>query len=229
MKTEGKFSFLIRIEESDLFIICDRDIRNKAYEILGRIRQDLKKYILIDPRFKESMDPCPAGDDAPDIVKAMEKAADLYGVGPMAAVAGAVARFMGEELDSLCNYIAIENGGDIYLKSKDPISLAVWAGENSPFTGKMRFQVNPEGGSLGICTSSGMFGHSISFGKADAVVTISTDAALADAAATAIANRVQSTNDIEYLIEREKERGLLSGLIILKDDKAGIWGNLQLI
>ena len=45
---------------------------------------------------------------------------------------------------------------------------------------------------MGICTSSGTVGHSLSFGKADAVCVKAKSVSLADAAATAIGNMVKS-------------------------------------
>lgn len=263
IKSAGKFSFNVIIEESDLFIVCDRNLEEQAYLALEQARRKIKKYIAAHPEFRDSLVPVDVYVDevkfkeniqrnpesnsghlsgknilpvvhsiipnVSPIVNVMADAARLYDVGPMAAVAGAVAGYVGGKLLQECTYIMIENGGDIFLKSDEPITLGVWAGENSPFNGKLTLRIAPEGKPVGICTSSGMFGHSLSFGKADAVVTIAQNPALADAAATAIANKVQSKEDIQPLADMEQEKGLLDGLIIIKDDRAAMWGDFELV
>ena len=171
----------------------------------------------------------PSSPPLSSIIETMTEASSLYNVGPMAAVAGAVAGYVGEKLLQECIYIMIENGGDIFIKSDEPFTLSVWAGENSPFNGKLNLKIDPEGKPLGICTSSGMFGHSLSFGKADAVVAISPNPALADAAATAIANRIQTKEDVRPVADEEQEKGILQGLIIIKDDRAAMWGDFELV
>lgn len=229
IKTAGKFSFQVQIEESDLFIVCDRDLQALAFDALKEARRQIEEYITQDPVFRETLKAHMVPADSPEIIRWMASAAELYQVGPMAAVAGAVARFTGEKLDPHCQYLMIENGGDIYLKSNQPVTFHVWAGEDSPFRDRLRYRVNPEGKSLGICTSSGTIGHSLSFGKADAVVTMAEDPALADAAATAIANKITGTGKIQGEIEKEKDRGLLKGLIIVIEDKLGMWGEMEIV
>jgi ApbE superfamily uncharacterized protein (UPF0280 family) len=51
---------------------------------------------------------------------------------------------------------------------------------------------------------------------------------MADAAATAIANSINSKTDVDKAIEKYSKYEQVSGLIILKDDRLAIWGNLQL-
>jgi uncharacterized protein len=228
-KTEGLFSWKLQIMESDLFIICDRDLKSQAKTALEKARRHIEEYIRRFPDFGESLQPVKVGDDAPGMVKNMSWSTTVYGVGPMAAVAGAVAREVGEALSPLCSHLIIENGGDIYLKSSEKITLAVYAGENSPFTGKLKFQGEPGGKPLGVCTSSGKVGHSLSFGRSDAVVTVAGRADIADAAATAIGNLVRTPRDIEPVINQEIKRKILSALIIVIDDKMGAWGEINLI
>src|SRR5690606_22056825 len=105
--------------------------------------------------------------------------------------------------------VIVENGGDIYLRMDRPVEIGLYAGADSPFSGTLRLRVDPRGAGLGVCCSSGTVGHSLSFGKADAVVTVAADAALADAAATSLCNRIQTTDDIASILDAEKSRGLL--------------------
>jgi ApbE superfamily uncharacterized protein (UPF0280 family) len=155
------------------------------------------------------------------------EAARKAGVGPMAAVAGAIAENIGRELLTFSPEIIVENGGDIYLKSLKKRIVGIFAG-NSPLTGKIGLEINAKDTPLGICTSSGTVGHSLSYGKADAVVVLSRSATLADAAATAIGNRVSKAGDINDAIEFGKGIDDLKGLLIIKDDHIGVWGEVKL-
>ncbi|MCJ7768867.1 MAG: UPF0280 family protein, partial [Dehalococcoidales bacterium] len=157
----------------------------------------------------------------------MATAAAKVDVGPMAAVAGAIAQFVGEELILYSSEVIIENGGDIYLKSLKDRTVAIYAG-GSPLSGKIGLEIKAAETPLSICTSSGTVGHSLSLGKADAVVVASKSATLADAAATAICNIIIQPEDIQAGIEFAKHIEGLLGVVIIKDDKIGIWGNLTI-
>ena len=82
---------------------------------------------------------------------------------------------------------------------------------------------------LGVCTSSGTVSHSLSFGKADAALIISFDAALADAAATAAGNAVKNKDYIEKGINLAKSIDGVKGVLIIVGDKMGTWGEIKLI
>jgi len=121
----------------------------------------------------------------------------------------------------------VENGGDIYLKTLEKRVVGIYAGQ-SPLTGKIGLEINGEDTPLGICTSSGTVGHSLSYGKADAVVVLSQSATLADAAATAIGNLIKQSSDIPSGIEFARGTEGLKGLLIIKDDKVGLWGEVKI-
>ncbi len=78
----------------------------------------------------------------------------------------------------------------------------------------------------GVCTSSGTVGHSLSFGKADAVVVGHKNAAIADAFATKLANRVKVKADIQDVLRLCKKYDLLS-VAIIKDDAFGLAGHFK--
>ena len=145
----------------------------------------------------------------------------------MASVAGAIAEFVGSELLAFSPEIIVENGGDIYLKSLRKRLIGIYAGE-SPLTGKIGLEINGKDTPLGICTSSGTVGHSLSYGKADAVIVLSPSAALADAVATAIGNRISQPSDIPSGIEFARGIDGLKGVIIIQDEKVGVWGEVKL-
>lgn len=219
---------MVRNKESDLFIVCDKDLKEYATVLLEQCRQEIEQYIRKDRQFISTLSPYKVGDDAPEIIKIMCQASKEYSVGPMASVAGVIAEWVGRKLLQKSNFIIVENGGDIFLKGEGKLKLGLYAGDHSPFTGRLCFEVNASDSALGVCTSSGTVGHSLSFGNADAVVAIAKDTALADAAATAIGNTVKTISDIEPAITREKEKGKLEGLIIAMGKHIGFWGNIQL-
>jgi len=167
-------------------------------------------------------------EDAPPIVGVMAEAAQIAGVGPMAAVAGAIAEAVGKDLLVCTPEVVVENGGDIFMKISRTRLIGVYARESS-FTGKIALEISPEETPLGVCTSSGTVGHSFSLGAADAVIVLSRSTALADAAATAIGNRVKSAEDIDVAIGQAQAIDGLAGVVIIKDDKMGMWGNVKLV
>ena len=146
----------------------------------------------------------------------------------MAAVAGAMAECVGMELIALSPEIIVENGGDIFLKSLKKRLIGVYAGE-SPLTKKIALHIEPEETPLGICTSSGTVGHSLSFGRADAVIVLSPSTPLADAAATAIANLVKEPRDIPGAIKFAEGIGGLKGAVLIKGDIIGLWGEVKIV
>ena len=146
----------------------------------------------------------------------------------MAAVAGAIAEAVGKDLLAYTPEVIVENGGDIFMKISQPRLVGVYAGE-SPFTGRIALEISPGEIPLGVCTSSGTVGHSLSFGAADAVVVLSHSTALADAAATAIGNRVRTADDIDVAIEQAQAIAGMVGVVIIKDDRIGMWGDVKLV
>jgi len=153
-------------------------------------RQDLEAYIARDPFFAATFDPYePDSDDV--IVTRMADAAHKAGVGPMAAVAGAIAWAGIEAMQEAgASFGVIDNGGDIALVSDRPVRVGVHAG-GAAVSDRVAFVVPPQDRVLGICTSSATVGPSISFGIADAVTIFSRDVALADAWATAVCNAIR--------------------------------------
>jgi len=221
-------SFRVRIRETDLLIRADQDLTEVATNTVLRYRKFLEEYIQADPFFQATLEPyLDLPVTAPKIVQQMARAAAQVGIGPMAAVAGAISEFVGTKLLEHSSQIIVENGGDIFLKTKAPRLIGLYAG-SSPFTHKVALSVQPGDTPLGICTSSGTVGHSLSYGQADAVVVTAQSALLADAAATAIGNLVNEPEDFSKGIEFAKGISSLRGLVIIKNDQMAVWGEIQL-
>jgi hypothetical protein len=224
-RSDDLISFSVVVRETDLFIMAEKHLQDQARQAILDCRADVEKYIEQNPSFLTSLYPLPDDPQAPAIVSSMIGAARKAGVGPMAAVAGAVAEFVGQELLNWCHQVIVENGGDIFLSSFKKRIMKIFAG-NSPFSNKIALEI--EQFPLGVCTSSGTVGHSLSFGRADAVVIISPSTALADAAATAIGNIVQTKDDIDQALARAKAIEGVEGAVIIKDDGAGFWGKVKI-
>ncbi len=227
IKYKDLISFNIVVRETDLYICASTNLKRKAYKLVLKYRDKLERYIGQHPTFLTSLEPLPVDENAPRIVREMAKAAERVRVGPMASVAGAIAEFVGSELLAFSPEIIVENGGDIYLQSSEKRIVGVYAGK-SPLTDKIGLEINGEDTPLGICTSSGTVGHSLSCGKADAVIVLSKSATLADAAATAIGNLIKQSSDIPTGIEFAKGIEGLKGVIIIKDDDMGLWGEVKI-
>ena len=221
------FNFQIQFLESDLWISASRDLSSTALDLVYHYRHIITGYIESHPNFLTSFIPLKFDPLAPPIIRDMLSASNFVGVGPMASVAGAIAQYVGDELALHSNEVIVENGGDIFIKSQENIRIAIFAG-SSPLSENVFLKISSEKTPLGVCTSSGTVGHSVSLGLADAVCVISKSAILADAAATAIGNSVKSSNDIKKALESGlKIEGVL-GLVIVVGDKLGVLGDVEL-
>ena len=227
VKGQDLVSFEVVVKETDLYIRASTNLKRKALKLVLKYRRILERYIERHPSFLTSLEPLSTGDDAPHIIKLMSESAKKVGVGPMASVAGAVAEFVGNELLAFSPEVIIENGGDIFLKSLRKRLIGIYAGK-STLSGKIGLEIDGEDTPLGICTSSGTVGHSLSYGKADAVTVLSKSATLADAAATAIGNLIVESSDIPRGIDFAKGIEGLLGVIIIKDDNLGLWGKVKI-
>ena len=227
VKDKDLIPFNIVVKETDLYIRASTNLKRKALKLVSKYRDTLERYIERHPTFLTSLEPVPVDDNAPRIIREMAEAAEKVGVGPMASVAGAIAEFVGKELLAFSPEVIVENGGDIYLKSLRERTIGIYAGK-SPLSGKLGLEIKGQDTPLGICTSSGTVGHSLSYGKADAVIVLSKSATLADAAATAIGNLIIQPNDIPSGIEFAQGIEGLKGVLIIKGDKMGLWGKVKI-
>ena len=230
----GRFEFVrIMDEESDLWLGIDIESYNKLDLSLIRaelalLREELKEYIHIKSVFFHSMKPLDVYDDDPAIIKKLKETGTITATGPMTGIAGIIA-------ERICIFILntfeimeviVENGGDICMKISSELNLAISAGENSNFK-NLGLKILPSDKVIGICSSSGTFGHSYSFGEADIFTVISTDTTLADAWATSLANRVKTKKDIQTLCNALPEN--VDALLAIKDDQIAYKGNYELI
>jgi ApbE superfamily uncharacterized protein (UPF0280 family) len=227
VKTDDLVKFEVIVKETDLLIRAERDLSKETRESVLKYRHQLETYIAMNPGFQQSLVPLAEDPYAPEIIKQMIQTSKRAGVGPMATVAGAMADLVSRDLLNLSTEVIVENGGDIYLASSRERTIGIYAGD-SPLSLKIGIVISPDETPLGVCTSSGTVGPSLSFGKANAVCILSKSAALADAVATAVGNVVKEKKDISSGLGRAREIEGVLGTLIVVEEKMGVWGKIKL-
>lgn len=225
-------SFTVQVKESDLWIAVSsqcfsNDYQEQVESIVLNCRNRIESFLKKEPHFAAALEPCLFPPGAPQIIRKMFVAGNRAGVGPMAAVAGAIAEEVGCYLAEKSPEVIVENGGDIYLKLVEPIRMGIYAG-SSPLSGKIALKIEPVQTPLGICTSSGTVGPSLSLGCSDAAVVISPSVPLADAAATALGNRVKSRVDLERALDFVRDIEGVTGALLVFVDNIAAWGAIEL-
>lgn len=231
MKAEDLDYFQVLEFESDLFIGVDHgSMTTKLIEQvnteLRRLRKTIIDYDYDYPGFIKSLTPLELNRQASPIIADMLKAGKTAGVGPMAAVAGAVSKYIGKMLEPYSTEVVVENGGDLLIHTKKARRIALYTG--NPHFVDLSLKIKPQKSPLGVCTSSGIMGHSLSFGKADVVTILSEDIPLADAVATALGNRIKQPEDVKKGLAWVKNITGIMGVLIIIEEQLGAWGEIEL-
>ena len=215
-------------KETDVEILTNKLLDKAAVEEkIRRYRWEIENYINKDSRFLTSLKPLSVEINAPAIVKEMAKQAYRANVGPMATVAGAIAEFTGKDLlKQGYKEVIVENGGDIFLKVARARKVGFYAGRSKTWN-SLGLKIMPKDTPLGICTSSGTIGHSLSFGCADSVVILSKSTSLADAVATATCNRVNSKVDLQRALDFARSIPGVLGVVIIMKNNLLSWGEVE--
>ena len=228
VNTEKLVTFQVVVKETDLLVHAATELVNETRELVLEHRGYVEAYIKAYPDFVTTLNPWRSKGPVPNIISDMIKAGAKAGVGPMAAIAGAIAERVGLGLLNFADQVIVENGGDVFIKSNTPVTVGIFAG-SSPLSMQVGIQLNCEKKPTAVCTSSGTFGHSLSLGKADAVCVVADSCALSDAAATSIGNLIQSPADINIAISAGKRMAEITGIVIIAGEKIGAWGNLEVV
>jgi len=220
----------VQVRETDLQILAPLDVSEVATHLVIQGRNILESYVARQPEFLEALQPLADDPTAPPLAREMLKAGLATGVGPMAAVAGVIAEYVGRGIMELedCTEVVVENGGDIFIHRQKDCTAAIFAGE-SPLSYRIGISLPASRMPVGICTSSGTVGHSFSMGKADSVTVVASSTALADAAATGLGNMVRKSGDMNRALELAAEIDGLSGVVIVVDEELGAWGQVELV
>lgn len=223
----------IIVEESDLWLGIEKNrfIRldqKLVRDEIVRLREVLKNYIDLNPVFLQSMKPIEIYDTDPVIIKKLKETGIISGTGPMTGVAGLIAEKITNFIQNVfdINEVIVENGGDICMKINTDLNLAIAAGENSAFN-NIGLKILASEEVVAICSSSGTFGHSVSFGVADLLTVTSHDTTLADAWATSLANQIKTQKDLQTLCSTLPENVI--GLLAIKDRKIAYKGDYELL
>lgn len=227
-------SFSVRYKETDLWIGTDIgsyscSMQQYALDIVRQMRTEMDAYLETDRQYMTSLVPYQPMAGAPLIFQCMSQASARTGIGPMSAVAGAFDKLVADAMCGHfgCSDIVVENGGDIYAKVSHDLDISVFAGQ-SPLSERVGIHIPASAFPLGICTSSGTVGPSLSFGKADAMMVVCRDVLLADSYATAMANRIQTVSDLQPVIDMCSENSDILGALAVKDDRMAICGEFEL-
>jgi len=228
------WSFVVNYKETDLWIGVDPDsfreeMKAVSFQKVIELRSVLEEYLLIDPIFGKTYEPHRVEPNAPEIVRVMAEAANRAGVGPMASVAGAFSEIEGRCLMEQFEIqeLVVENGGDIFLKINSNLLMSVYAG-NSPLSEKIGIEIQASESTLGVCTSAGTVGPSVSLGITDATMIICRSAALADALATTFGNLVKTPEDVQTIINQTEQFPEILSAVIICQDKIGIRGKFEM-
>lgn len=231
-QAENLIASHVRIKETDLHIQADKDIQRRAEELVLESRLQLEEYIIQNPSFYSSLQPITKDFTATPLIKEMFDAGRRAGVGPMAAVAGAIAEYVGKRLlKEGVEEIIVENGGDIFLSRKDVSCISIFAGE-SPLSNRVGIEL-PAQNPWGVCTSSGTVGHSLSLGEADSVTVVARSTSLADAVATRLGNEVggekSSKDNVNRALAIAQDIEGVTGVVIICNEIMGAFGDVKIV
>lgn len=229
-RAKDLYPLRITAKETDLQIFTNKPVELEfVEERIRAYRWEIENYINKDHRFLTALKPIPVELNAAPIVRDMAEQSSKANVGPMSTVAGAIAEFLGKDLLGAGHKeVIVENGGDIFLKSRRVRKVGVYVGRSKMWS-KLQLEIKPKDTPLGICTSSGTIGHSLSFGCADSVVILSKSTSLADSVATATANRINSKEDLQRALDFARSiKGILGVVIILKNNLI-TWGKVEFV
>ncbi len=220
-------SFRVKVETTDLYVRAQDDFSLETGPLVEELRGVVRGHISSQPEFLSSLEPVDRLPGVHPLIEAMYAASEAAGVGPMAAVAGAIAEAVGRRLCLNSKEVIVENGGDIWLQAVEPVSLSILGGVFL-ISKKAGIRIAPERTPCGVCTSSGCIGHSLSFGRADAATVIAGNAALADAVATQTGNLVHDENDLEKAASYAMGIAGVRAVLAIYRDRIIVQGDIEL-
>lgn len=205
-------------------------VASDAYDLIVQTimtkRRELERYIVRHPEFQTALVPVALLEDAPEAARQMAEAAELTGLGPMAAVAGCLAQLGAEAaIAAGCQEAIVENGGDMFIYSNTEVVIGIFAGANA-VGNQLAFRLTPDSLPLAVCSSSSKMGHSLSFGRCDLATVVARNAALADSAVTLVCNLIKKESDLVPVLNEVGKISGIEGILAVKNAKIGMWGHL---
>jgi ApbE superfamily uncharacterized protein (UPF0280 family) len=219
-------SFTVTVKETNLLVQAETDLAREAYAAVYDARTAVEAYRETHGDFARSLVPVPDDDLAPSIIKRMIEDSARAGVGPMAAVAGAIAQFVTERLSPSSPEVIVENGGDIFMRSaKTRVVALLSEGDETP----VGIEIADAVGGVGISSSSSVIGESLSMGRSRLATVVARTGSLSDAAATALGNLVSAAHDIEPSLGEITAIPGVIGAVVVMGRKIGVMGSLKLV
>ena len=219
-----------QLKETIVTILADRaEWIDIAKAEINASRLVIENYISAHPFFKATLESYAPDENAPLLIQRMIRAGNTFGIGPMSAVAGTIAEAAVMKMkEAGAVFALVDNGGDmaIYNTGSEPTVVGVYAG-----TGGVQntgFLIEPADAILGICTSSGTVGPSVSFGIADAAIIFSKNVSLGDAAATALGNALKESGaaNIEKALLVVSGIDGIDGAVLIQGGDTGFIGKV---
>jgi ApbE superfamily uncharacterized protein (UPF0280 family) len=224
---EDVISFAVTVNEANLLISAERDLTSEAEDLLAQAAWEIDSFVTTHPKFAVTWSPYDVPADAPPLVAQMAHAAHIAHVGPMAAARGVIAEYVAKGLEHLSPNVYVGYGGDLYLMGDRQRTVPLLAGRSS-ITGRVGLRIGPGLMPLAICTSLGPERHAHAAGHALATTVLARDGALADAVATALANRVSTEEDVQRALDATRAIHGVLGLAVVHDGRISAWGNIHL-
>lgn len=222
------FNLELSYRESDIYLSCNKPVDEvKVKDLVKKYYSEVEEYAMCHPQFFASLSPLAVDENAAPIIKDMLGASGLSGIGPFSAVAGAIAWYVGKEILTYCGEVILENGGDLFLKTKEDKRIGLYAGKDFE-KGFITIKVKGRDYPFGIASSSSKIGPSLNFGRADLVTVIASTSILADTFATAFSNKIKKPQDVKKIIEEAKKCSFIEGIAVVFENKITLWGALEL-
>ncbi|MEM2930629.1 MAG: UPF0280 family protein [Thermoproteota archaeon] len=186
----GLFYMRTRYREADLIIASEENsLISMGLRGFIEARETVQSYVEKHPEFLYSLEPIKPSGETPRVIMAAVDASIKAGVGPMAALPGALAdRALDAMLKAGARIAIVENGGEVSMRTGREAIVGVYTGKDL----NLGLILDGSQDRVGISTSSSSVSHALSFGDADAAVVIAEDAALADSVSTRVGNTVKS-------------------------------------
>jgi uncharacterized protein len=229
----GLYRLRKTIKQSDVLILSEKaEAVEVALDSILENRERLEDYVRLHPDYEFSLIPLEVEASAPEVVRVAGEVSLAAGIGPMAAVPGALADLALNSMAGLDSRInLVEDGGEIAAKSNRSLRVGIYAGK-SQFSGSFGFLLSEEDFPIGISTSSATVSHAINFGESDATVIVAESACLADAVATAASNAVRGDDvaaSVQAGLEIAKKVKGVRGALIAREEYVGTIGKLPKI
>ncbi|MCL2890526.1 MAG: UPF0280 family protein [Methanomassiliicoccaceae archaeon] len=205
-------------------IIAEPEYIKIAKDAVFDARSQIESKISGDPFFKTTYEAYEASKNDGIVVKRMCSASVKASVGPMAAVAGAIAEYAVEKMIAAgSKYAVVDNGGDIALFTDRESVVGLYANVNGK---RLSLRIPETKKIVGICSSSASVGPSVSLGGSEISTVISDDVALADACATLLGNLVKGNDDLAGSLETVCGIEGVTGCLAYCGGKMAMCGNI---